>query len=133
MILKATVVTNSSGDATVYVSHPQGAGGVSSSTSPLPPMRGPLSLESITYTKTDYAAGVDFAITEYESGVVLWTGTNVDSSITIYPRAFVSDAATGTASTSVYDLIRIINGHIKIVVSSGGNTKTGAFYFKLSD
>jgi len=135
LILKATVTTAADGSATVYVGNPVASTGAVSSTSAttLSPVSGAWSVESITYVKTDYADGVDFTITEQETGIALWTGTNVNAAITVYPRAFVSDAATGTASTSVYDLIRLINSTIKIVIAAGGNTKTGAFYFKLSE
>ena len=128
LTLKATITTASDGSATVYLPGTSG-NGYSTDTGRL---LDDYTLESITYTKTDFADGVDFAVTEQPSGITLWTGTNVNASTTVYPRAFVADAATGTVSTTVYDLIKIINGQIRVVVAAGGNAKTGTITVKLS-
>jgi len=87
----------------------------------------------IGYTKTDFADGVDWVATVEATGQVIWTGTNVNASVQVYPRHPVSDH-TGTASLyaaggePVEDHIYLANDRIKFVVASGGNTKTGTFY-----
>lgn len=87
---------------------------------------------SIRYVKTDYAAGVDFDVTGETTGVVLWDQDDVNASATVYPRAQVHNTA-GTALT--YDGTRTVNEpvclageRVKIVVGSGGDTKTGVFH-----
>lgn len=123
--LIANVVTDSSGAATLYVSQSGQA------SYPLPPIAGVWAVDSITYKKNDFASGVDLVITEHESGMIIWTGTNVDASTTFRPRAFIGDPVTGTVSTTVYDTVNIMDGQIKIVISSGGASKTGQFTIRL--
>ena len=125
LTLRANVVTDSSGAATVYLSQ------AGQSSTPVAPLSGMWEVASISYVKNDFASGIDFAITEYPTGAPLWTGTNVDASTTFYPRAFVGDPASGAVSTSVYDVIRVHDSQIKIVISSGGTSKEGRFYIKL--
>lgn len=107
------VTTDASGDATVYSE----------------PVNGLLS--SIAYVKTDFADGVDFTITEQETGRTLWTESDVNASATRAPRQ-ATHSELGVASLyaaaglAVQDRIAV-SGRIKIVVANGGDTKTGSF------
>lgn len=114
-----TATTDASGDATVYA----------------PPLAEPVvsgELQTIRYVKTDFATGVDFAITVEKTGEAVWTATNEDATVTKAPRQPIH-TTTGTAETydgteAVNDKISIANDRIKIVVSDGGDTKTGTFH-----
>lgn len=127
-LLKATVVTASDGTATVYV---PGTSGNGYSTDPGRLLGGPYTLESITYTKTDYEDTVDFTITENETGITLLDIDNVTASQTFYPRPS-THATDGTEVPNALDRIRLVDSQIKIVLAGGGDTKTGLFIFKLS-
>jgi len=111
--LSVTVTTDSGGNATVYL--PSGTG------------------ESVTgrvltliYTKSDFTDGVDFTITAEATGQTLWTESNVNADATRAPGQ-QTYTSLGVAITNVYDYIAIANDRIKIVVGSGGATKTGLF------
>jgi len=87
---------------------------------------------AIEYVKTDFADGVDFNITTEDSLQGVWLATNENVSTTKYPRTAVH-GTTGTGLT--YDGTRIIaepipitNDRLKIVISQGGNTKSGTVY-----
>jgi len=87
---------------------------------------------AIIYTKTDFAAGVDFTITAEGSTEGLWTEVNVDASKTVAPRQ-PTHSQVGVASLyaaagePVEDHIYLANDRVKIVVANGGTTKTGSF------
>jgi len=87
-------------------------------------------LVMIRYVKTDYTDGVDFAITESESGVTLWTETNVNASKTVMPRG-ATDTTAGVAAVfgtdAVLEKIPVV-GYVDIAVTSGGNSHSGTFY-----
>lgn len=117
---KVTVTTAADGSATAY--SPRLAG----------------KIHSIQYVKDTasaganaYADGVDFAITAETTGENVWTQSNVNASVTVYPRAPTSDRA-GVASlyagsgTAVQDKVGVVD-RLKIVLAQGGNTKVGAF------
>lgn len=114
-----TVTTDGAGAATAYTNAVNGI------------------LQQIRYVKTDYAAGVDFTITNETTGETIWSQLNVDASVTVAPRQPTSDTA-GVASLyaaggePVEDKIAIAGHRIKIVIASGGATKSGTFYFILS-
>lgn len=103
-----TATTDASGDATVYTEAIRGT------------------LVGVTYTKTDFANGVDFTITTETTLRNVWVDTDVNASESVYPRSQVQDSA-GANIAGVYDSIRCINERIKVVVAQGGNTKTGTF------
>lgn len=110
-----TVTTDASGDATAYAG----------------PVNGLLS--QVRYVKTDFANGVDFTITSDATGETLWTESDVNASATRAPRQAThstAGAASLYAATGqpVNDMIAV-SGRIKVVVGSGGDTKTGTFYF----
>ena len=101
------VTTNATGDATAYT----------------PPLTG--LINRIEYRKTDYADGVDFAIT-VDGGVEIWTQADVDASATRYPLVDGNDT-DGTAQTGAFAAIAVADDRVKIVVDDGGNAKTGTF------
>jgi hypothetical protein len=85
---------------------------------------------NIIYTKTDYAAGVDFAITAENSGLGLWSEANVNASKTVAPKqpthtqvGVENDTAGDVMLTDIY----LTNERVKIVVDEGGDKKTGTF------
>lgn len=107
------VTVNASGAATVYS----------------PKMHG--LLESIAYIKTDFADGVDFTITDEDSGESLWTESDVNAAVTKRTRAPTHTTAGVAAvfasgGTGVNNRIAI-SGRVKIVIAQGGVSKSGAF------
>lgn len=120
-----TATTDASGAATVYL--PSG----SAATVPGAPVN--RMIFAVVYEKTDFAAGVDFTITTSEGGINVWTEENVNASKTVYPSA-PATAQDGTArlfaggGTAVpIGPMPLANEVLKIVIASGGDTKTGAF------
>lgn len=85
---------------------------------------------SLSYAKTDFANGVDFVASLEATGEVIWTGTDVNASATVYPRVPVHDeagvVATFDGTRKMREPVVAVNDRIKIVVASGGDTKTGA-------
>lgn len=106
---RSTVVveTDASGDATGYTSELNGL------------------LADISYVKDDYADGVDFTITEEDTGRTLWTESDVNASTVRSPRQL--SHSTAGVSNSVYEAAIPIRGKIKIVIAQGGNATGGTF------
>ena len=117
--LTVAVTTASDGSATVY-SDPIDYG----------------LLSQVRYVKTDFADGSTFTITAEATGETLWSESAVNASATRAPRQATHSTA-GVASlyagggTAVQDKIAIARDRIKIVIASGGATKTGTFHFVL--
>jgi hypothetical protein len=91
------------------------------------------SLVSFRYVKTDYANGVDFTITGETSGETLWTESDVNASATRYPRAATHSTAGvaslyAAAGEAVNGRIALAGERVKIIVGSGGVSKTGTFH-----
>lgn len=113
---KVTVTTASDGSATAYTPRLSGK------------------LHQIEYVKTDFADGVDFTITSEATGKTLWTQSDVNASAVVAPRSATHSTA-GVASlyasggTAVQDKPALGRDRIKIVIGSGGDTKTGTFHF----
>lgn len=88
-------------------------------------------ITSIQYVKTDYANGVDFTVTLEATGEAIMIGTDVNASANYYPRVGVTDAAGAAATLDGTRLLRdcviAANDRVKIVVASGGVSKTGTF------
>ncbi len=109
-----TLTTDSGGDATGYTPVVTGR------------------VHSIVYAKTDFAAGVDFAITAEATGEGIWTEANVDASTVRAPRQ-PTHSQVGVASLyaaagePVEDHIALAEDRVEIVISNGGDTKTGVF------
>lgn len=112
---QVAVVTIADGSATAYSAQVNGL------------------LSQIRYVKTDFANGVDFTITSEETGETLWTESDVNASATRAPRV-ATNGTDGVASlyaaggAAVADKIAV-TGRIKIVIGSGGDTKSGTFHF----
>lgn len=104
-----TATTDAAGAATVYSARITGK------------------LLGIVYVKTDFATGVDFTITSEATGETVWTQANVDASAVKYPRRLVQDTV-GVDIAATYDSIYLGNDRVKIVIATGGITKTGTFY-----
>jgi hypothetical protein len=95
-------------------------------------------LASIHYIKTDFANGVDFTITSEAVGETLWAENDVNASATRRPRAATHSTAGvallyAAGGTAVTDLIRLSRDRVKIVIASGGDTKTGTFRILLDE
>ena len=90
-------------------------------------------IRNIIYTKDDYDAGVDFAITNESTGQDIWSEDSVDASKTVSPRQEVHNPA-GNVLVNDIDGSPIIGDicldkdRIKIVVANGGNAKSGQFW-----
>lgn len=95
-------------------------------------------IASITYVKTDYATGVDFAITAEATAEGIWTESDVNAGKTVYPRAATHSnvgaaALYASGGVAVNDLIRLSRDRVKIVLAQGGATKTGAFHIVVEE
>ncbi len=93
-------------------------------------------VRAIRYAKVSYENGVDFAVTAGTSGLNIWTQTNVNASVDVYPQAAVSDTAGVAAlyaagGTAVLTPIPVSDERIQIAVTSataGTTPRTGTFY-----
>jgi hypothetical protein len=89
-------------------------------------------IAQIHYVKTDFADGVDFAITSEATGQSLWTETNVNAAAIRAPRQLTHTDTGSTlayaATYGVYDKLVLAKDRIKIVIAQGGDTKSGAFH-----
>lgn len=87
----------------------------------------------ITYTKVDYADTVDFTITAEATSKApaenLWVEANVTATKAVYPSVETHDTVGVAAAAS--DYLFLLNQRIKIVLASGGDTKTGYFSCKI--
>lgn len=111
---KVDIVTDSSGNATVYLTH-----GISRKPNGF--------LVCIKYTPGTLDTGADLTITGEESGIPILTKANAGTSNAFYyPRALLNAVADGAEATNASEFIPIKDERIKVVVSSGGDTKTGA-------
>lgn len=98
-------------------------------------------LLSIIYDKdggaNPYTNGVDFTITEVETGQNLWTEANVNASKQCNPRTALHgvDGVASLYATSglpvVGGLIGIADSRIRVQLAQGGAVKTGRFTFIL--
>lgn len=114
-----TIVTDGSGDGTGYTEIiPYGE------------------IKQVRYAKAgsgNYSDGVDIVVSLNDTGVIVWDEDDVNASGTRCPQQASHLNTTGAAAT--YDGTRaalrpiVVAGEkIKIVVASGGDTKTGTFY-----
>jgi hypothetical protein len=83
--------------------------------------------------KTDFANGVDFAVTAEATGENIWTEADVNASASRYPRAPTHSQAGvaslyAAAGTAVQAPVGVSNDRVKIAITSGGNAKTGTFH-----
>lgn len=111
---KADIVTDASGDATVYLSHglnrkPNGF------------------LVCLKYTPGTMDTGADLTITGESSSIPILTVTNAGTSVVFfYPRALLNQVADAAAGASGTEFIPIKDERIKVVVAQGGNAKAGS-------
>lgn len=99
---KAEIVTDASGDAEKVCAAPTGkCNGF---------------VHALRYVKTDYVDGVDIVLSGSESGIIYHTWTDVNATATVFDGdgSFIKKP--------------IADENLKIVVSSGGATKTGTVY-----
>lgn len=113
--LAVSVTTDSGGAATSYTETVTGK------------------LSQIRYVKTDFDNGVGFTITSEATVETLWTEAAVNASVTRAPRQATHSTA-GVASLyaatfAVTDKIGLAKDRVKIVIASGGDTKSGVFHF----
>ena len=104
-----TVDVDASGDGTGYTANVRGE------------------IVSIQYVKDDYANGVDVVVTGEATGLAVWTGTNVDASVTVYPVAGAVVLA-GTTSSLTERPVCVVNERLKFVVAAGGVSTSGTFH-----
>ena len=88
---------------------------------------------SISYIRTDFDDTVDFTITTEKTLQDVWVVLNTTNSITVAPMQTPHSTTGGalelssTGGTAFGVPIAVVNERIKIVVASGGDTKTGTF------
>ncbi len=113
--IKVSVTTDSDGDATAY-------------SEMIPYGR----IHSITYTKDDFASGVDFAITVEGTTEGVWTEDNVNATKTVAPRLPTHDligvASESSSGFPVEDYIVVMNDRLKFVIDEGGSVTSGTFH-----
>lgn len=90
-------------------------------------------LSQLRYVKTDFADGVTFAVTAEATGETLWSEAAVNASATRAPRQATHSTAGAAAlyaagGAAVLEKIALAQDRVKIVVSAGGNVKTGAVH-----
>lgn len=107
--LAVAITTASDGSATAYTENVTGR------------------VVSIQYVKSNFADGVDVTVTGEETGLAVWTGTNVNASVTVYPVA-PTVVLAGTASTLTEVPVVLVNERVQFVIAAGGNATTGTFY-----
>ena len=110
----ADIVTDASGDATVYLTH-----GISRKLNGF--------LVILKYSPGTLATGADLTITGETSGIPILTKANAGTSVVFYyPRALLNAVADGTASANPSEFIPIKDERIKVVVAQGGNAGAGS-------
>jgi len=95
-------------------------------------------LYCVEYVPGDVATGATLTITaEAESSLPLLTRANAGTTAwRRYPRENAHDIANGDAlpAVSAEGLVRpMINGNIKVIVSSGGSVKSGRVIFHVDE
>lgn len=90
-------------------------------------------IHEITYAKVDFDNGVDFVVSAERTGVTIWSEENVNASKTVLPRVTTHTtagvgAAYAAGGAPVLDAVVVAKDRVKIVIASGGNTKSGLFY-----
>lgn len=116
--LTVPVTTATDGSATVYSDPAMGK------------------VSQIRYVKTDFADGSSITVTNETTGETIWAESNVNASATRTPRQPTHSTAGvaalyAAAGSAVNDKIAVAGDRIKIVIASGGNTKSATFYIVL--
>jgi len=112
--VSVTVTTDAAGAATGYTEAVNGV------------------VSAIEYTKVDFDNGSTMTVSQDRSGETIWTEANVNASAIRRPRAATHSTAGAAAlyaagGVAVNDKIAVVDSRIKVVIASGGNTKTGTF------
>jgi len=106
----ATITTNGSGAATVYLGHV---------------IRG--EIKRIDYAPGTIDTGAGLTITGETTGVAVLTKASAGTSnVSYYPFAAGNKVADGAASTISEAPVCLYKERLKVVVASGGDTLTGA-------
>jgi len=95
-------------------------------------------IQDIQYVKTDFADGVDFTITAEAYGRTLWAENDVNAAAIRAPRQPTHSTAGvaslyAAAGTAVNERIALSRDRVKVVIASGGATKTGTFIVMVDD
>lgn len=110
---EVSITTDASGNAEVYTGRITGR------------------ILGIRYVKNNFDNGITFACTLEATGQAVWSQSSVNASATVYPTAQVHSilgAAAVNGTDPVLSHIAAANDRLKIVVSSGGNAKTGTVH-----
>lgn len=111
---KADIVTDASGDATVYLTH-----GVNRQPNGF--------LVCLKYTPGSIATGADLTITGESSGIPILTKADAGTSVVFYyPRVPLNAVADGAVSDNASEFIPIRDERIKVVIAQGGNGGEGS-------
>ncbi|MEJ0015709.1 MAG: hypothetical protein WDN25_03935 [Acetobacteraceae bacterium] len=91
---------------------------------------------TIRYVKNDFADGSTITVTNETTGETIWSESSVNASATRAPRQATHSTAGAAAvyasgGSAVLDRIVVAGARIKVVVASGGNTKSGTFHVVL--
>lgn len=85
----------------------------------------------IQYVKDDLANGSTITLTGEKTGVPIFAITGMNASATHQPRRAATDAdgaaITYDGTNPVHEVVVLAGERIKLVISSGGNSKKGAF------
>jgi len=107
--VSATITTDSSGDATVYMGSR---------------LRG--RVHAIKYAPGTLDTGADLTITGDTTGVPILVKANAGTStVWFYPRVIPSKNTDGNAFSDAIKDICVLNERIKVIVAQGGDTLTG--------
>ncbi len=95
-------------------------------------------IDSIQYLKTDFADGVDFAITADVTGESILALTDQNTAVVKRPRAATHSVAGAaalyaSAGAAVNARIGLSRDRVKIVIAQGGNAKSGTVVVTVDD
>ena len=111
---KADILTDASGDATVYITPGinRGFNGF---------------IVEIKYTPGTIATGADLTITCEGSGRPVMSKSDAGTStVFYYPRALLNAVANGAEASNASEFIPIKDERIKVVIAQGGNGNSGS-------
>ncbi len=87
---------------------------------------------AIRYVKTDLGDGSTITLTGEDTGTAIFEITAMNASATHLPRSPTTDrdgvAITYDTTNAVHEAVVLANERIKLVISSGGNNKSGVFH-----
>lgn len=94
-------------------------------------------VHQVNYLKVDFADGSTMTLTDEAHGTAIWSEASVNASATRCPRQATHSTAGAAAlyaagGAAVNDYIWV-DGRLKVVVSSGGATKTGKLFVTVEE